>query len=81
MMPSGITNFHGITGIRRLMVATTTRNRKPIPQTIRANKTEGIFVIAKSASGFENPQLTIERTKTNILKFMHFSFRFVKSKR
>jgi hypothetical protein len=80
-MPRGITNFQGIVGIRRLITATITRNKKPTPHTIRANNMEGILVIAKSASGFENPQLTIESTKTNILKLMYEPFRFVQSKR
>jgi hypothetical protein len=56
-MPIGIINRQGMFGFTRLMIVTINRKRKPTPHSIKERKSGENLVMAKSAKGFEIPQL------------------------
>jgi hypothetical protein len=66
MIPIGITKRQGITGLTLRTKTTNAKNRKPIPHSITDRNRGENFVIAKSASGFDIPQLTIDAIKIKI---------------
>jgi hypothetical protein len=53
----GIIKRQGITGLILLTIVTANRNRKPTPHSIKESRSGDNLVIAKSANGFEIPQL------------------------
>jgi len=66
MIPIGTTNRQGITGFTLRTKTTNAKNRKPTPHSITDRKMGENLVIAKSASGFDIPQLTIDAIKIKI---------------